>query len=219
MTWTFHLRENVKFHDGRALTAGDFVKTFERAKELGNVAGDLLDSVEEVKAEDDHTLVLELSETTGLLLHNLSQGWLMPISVKSLEEMGEDKFSRQPVSVGPWEVEKWQSGQQITLSRFEDYNWAPTWFENQGPPYPEELVMKFIPEEETRIAALRAGEINLAELPSKYVDDFEEMDDFSLGQILRRGLGLYLFFNFKKETLAQLEVRKAINHALQRSSI
>src|SRR5690625_798813 len=86
-TWTFELREDVKFHDGSELTAEDFVNTYERAQEAGFVAGSNLNELDSAEAADTHTLVLHMKEPFAPLLQYLSDpGWLQPLPSDAIDE-------------------------------------------------------------------------------------------------------------------------------------
>ena len=100
-TWTFSLRQDVKFQDGSPLTAQDFVKTYERAKSTNFVASSDLKELKDVKAPDKYTLVLDLNDPFAPFLQYLSDpGWLQPLPAAEIAQ-GKD-FSREPVGVGPF---------------------------------------------------------------------------------------------------------------------
>lgn len=218
--WTFTIREGVTFHNGDELTAEDFVTTYERAKETNFVASGNLNELESAVAEDSHTLILTLKEPFAPLLQYLSDpGWLQPLPTNAIDE-GKD-FSRELIGVGPWEFEEWDNGQSIMLTKFSDYSWAPEFFDNSdGPVYADHLEYKFIGETQTMLAALESGSIDVAAgVPANQIEPYLNNDDFYVIERPRNGLGLFLVFNLEDPTFEQIEVRKAINYAINKDAL
>lgn len=220
LTWTFKLRKGVTFHNGKPLTAEDFVKTYKRAKESNQVASSNLKEVKSITAPDKYTLVLKLKQPFAPLLQYLSDpGWLQPLPAETLAKKGE-QFGRNPVGVGPWKFKEWKNGQSITLVRYENYNWAPEYFKNQGAVYPKELVYKFITETQTKLAALESGTIDIAaEVPANEIKKYKEGDGYNVLERPRNGLGLFTVFNMENSHLENIEVRKAINYAVNKEAM
>lgn len=218
--WTFKLREGITFHDGSELTANDFVNTYERAQETSFVASGNLNELETAEAEDDYTLVLTLKEPFAPLLQYLSDpGWLQPLPTGAIEE--DKDLSRELIGVGPWKFEEWDNGQSILLSKFEDYNWAPEFFKNNdGPVYADELEYKFIGETQTMLAALDSGSIDIAaNVPANQIQQYLDNDDYYVLERPRNGLGLFIEFNLENPTFEQIEIREAINYAIDKESL
>lgn len=219
-TWTFNLREGVKFHNGSDLTAEDFVNTYDRAKETNFVASGNLNELDAAEATDSHTLVLTLKEPFAPLLQYLSDpGWLQPLPTDAIDE--DKDFSRELIGAGPWKFENWENGQSITLSKFEDYNWGPDYFENaDGPSYADNLEYKFISETQTLLAALDSGSIDVAAgVPASQIDPYLDNDDYYVLERPRNGLGLFIVFNLEDPNFENIEVRQAINHAIDRDAL
>lgn len=222
LTYTFHLRTGVTFQDGTPLTAADFVSTFQRAinPATASVAtGGQLANVKSMTAPDKQTLVITLSKPFSWFLAALSDpGYMQPISPTALKSEGTS-YGRHPVSAGPWKFDNWKSGQSITLDSNSAYKWAPTYFTNQGAPYPSQFVYKVIPQEETRIAALQTGEVDVADVAPKDLPQFQNNSKYNVYSYLMPGLGLFVMFNLEKPSLQDLKVRQAINYAINRKSI
>ncbi|MFW5889621.1 MAG: ABC transporter substrate-binding protein [Halanaerobiales bacterium] len=218
-TWTFYLKEGIKFHNGDELTAEDFKFTFERALDYGGVTSGKLSSLEEVEVIDDYTFSLHLDKPDATLLQSLSHaGWLHPMNKDVVEEHGED-YGQNPLSVGSYKFKSWDSGESIILEKNEEYDWAAPFYENQGSPEIDEIEFKVIPEASTQMAALETGEIDIVLLEDKDVQRFQEDSDFYILENMRLGLGMFVIFNLEKEPFDSVPVRKAINYAINKDSI
>lgn len=222
-TWTFKIRSGITFHDGTPLTAQSFKQTYERIMDPETQAvttRTLIEAVESVEAPDDTTFILHLKQPSASLLLNLSMpGWLQPLSISSIEERGAD-YGRNPVGVGPWKFESWQTGQAITLVRNDEFQWGEGNLENQGPPHADKLVIKFIKDNQTKIAALESGSIDVAlNVPAKDVKKYRDNPNFEIIEKMRMGIGLILEMNLNREVFQDLQVRQAINMAINKEAI
>lgn len=222
-TLTFKLREDVVFTDGTPLTAQVYKDTFDRIlnPDTGaTVAASLIGGIESTSAPDDHTFVIQLAAPSAPLLRNLtSQGYLQPLSMAAIEKHGDD-YGRNPVGAGPFIFKEWVTGQSVTLERNEDFNWPQPSAENQGKAYPDQIVYKFIQDAQTMLAALDSGSIDVASgvLP-KDVQRYRDNPDYYVLEAERQGLGLFLEMNLENEVLSDLNVRKAINMAVNKEAI
>ncbi|EST53450.1 ABC transporter substrate-binding protein [Brevibacillus panacihumi W25] len=222
-TWTFKIRTGVKFHDGTDMTAKSIAETYQRALDpatAAKVAGSNLSEVESVEAPDDTTLVLHLKQPFAPLLQFLSDpGWLQPLSLQAIAQAG-DKYGRQPVGVGPWKFEKWENGQSISFTRNEEFAWADPIFQNQGAPYADRLVYRFISENQTLLAALDSGSIDIARgVVAKDVAKYRDNPQFEVKEMLRNGLGLFVMLNTRRPAFQEIEVRQALNKAINKEAI
>lgn len=217
--WTFKLREGVEFHNGSELSAEDFVNTYERAKETNFVASGNLEELESAEAKDDYTLILTLKEPFAPLLQYLSDsGWLQPLPTDAIDE--EKDFNRELIGAGPWKFEEWDNGQSITLSRFSDYDWAPEFYDNKGHVYPDKLEYKFIGETQTMLAALDSGSIDIAtNVPANQIQQYIDDDDYYVLERSRNGLGIFIEFNLENPIFEDIEIREAINYAVDKESL
>lgn len=222
-TLTFKLRQGVTFTDGTPLTAQVFKDTFDRIlnPETGaTVAAGLVAGIKSTSAPDEQTFVIELEAPSAPFLNSLtSQGYLQPLSMAAIEQFGED-YGRNPVGAGPYKFKEWVTGQSVTLVRNDDFNWPQSSAVNQGKAYPDQMVYKFIPDEQTMLAALDSGSIDVAiNVAPKDVQKYRNNPDYYVLEADRQGLGLFLEMNLEDELLADLNVRKAINIAINKEAI
>ncbi len=209
LTWTFHLRRGVKFHDGSPLTADDVVYTYRRIidEELTNV--DKLSAVTDVKATNPSTVVIRLKQPSPNLLTNLGGFKGMAIVQRKNVESGE--ITTHPIGTGPFSFEGQKSGDSITLNANPDY-WA-------GPPKVSGVIFRFIPEKSTALSALQAGEIDWTDsIPTQRVNQLKDDDSVNLAVVPSNDYW-YLALNEARKPWNDVRVRQAIAYAIDRAAI
>ena len=153
--YEFKLREGLKFHNGDPFTAEDVKFSFQRAK--GSKI--LHDKVKEVQVVDPMHVRFVLQEPwpdfiTFYGTTASGAGWIVP--KKYVEKVGDDGFKNAPVGAGPYKVISFKPGVEIVMEAFDGY-WRKA-------PSVKRLIMRSMPEETTRAAALKAGEVDIAYL-------------------------------------------------------
>jgi len=218
LVYTFFLREDVKFHDGTPFNADAVKFTFDRIMDETEVAPakDQLGPIVSVDVVDEYTIRFTHSEPFAPFMYNLSVAYLGIISPAAVEEWGED-FGQHPVGTGPFVFEEWIPGDHITLVRNPDYVQLYPYAENPGAPYVERLIFKTIQEEQTLVAALETGEINLVTPPASEVQRLQDSPEFEVLFTEGGTSFYYLEFTWKNWPFDDIKVRKAAAYALNRS--
>ena len=157
VTYEFVLRKNAKFHNGDPVTAEDVKFSFERYK--GSGAKLLKDKVKEVQvvAPNRVRFILKEQWPDFMAFYGTSAtgaAWIVP--KKYIERVGEEAYKKAPVGAGPFKFAAFTPGIELTLDAFPDY-WRKA-------PQVKRLVMRSIPDETTRAAAVKTGEVDLAYL-------------------------------------------------------
>ena len=163
---TLKLRSDVGFHDGAPFDADSVKFTFDTiadpktasegaVTQLGPYAG--------TELIDAHTVRVNYSQPFGAALASYAEGTLAPVSPTAVKRLGNQGFARAPVGAGPFRFVSWEEGRQVVLERFDKYNWAPGYNANTGPSSVQRVITRFIPDASTRVAALEAGEIDIAD--------------------------------------------------------
>jgi peptide/nickel transport system substrate-binding protein len=157
VTYEFVIRKNAKFHNGDPVTAEDVKFTFERYK--GSGAKLLKDRVKEVQVVAPNRVRFVLKEPWPdfMAFYGTSAtgaSWIVP--KKHIERVGEDAYRKAPVGAGPYKFASFTPGVELTVDAFPDY-WRKA-------PQVKRLVMRSIPDESTRAAAVKTGEVDLAYL-------------------------------------------------------
>ena len=211
-TYTFHLEEGVKWHDGEPFTADDVKFTIEAIMDPANESENApnYEDVESITVIDDHTVEFKLSAPNVAFLDYMT----MPILPKHLlegENMQESDFFRAPVGTGPFKLAKWDEGQQIVLEKNEDYF--------AGPAKIDSVIFKIVSDDNAKALQLKSGELNLAQVTPKDAMTFEGDDAYNVYTMSTsdyRGI-LYNFGNEYWQENADLI--PAINYCIDRQAI
>ncbi|PZU49732.1 ABC transporter substrate-binding protein [Microbacterium aurum] len=209
LTWTFHLRSGVTFHDGSDFTSEDVVYSYRRIidEELSNAWK--FSAITDIAAPDDDTVVITVAQPSPNLLSNLGGFKGMAIVEKANVESGD--ITTAPVGTGPFSVSEYASGDHITLKANPDY-WG-------GAPKLAGVEYKFISESATALAALKAGDIDWTDVvPTQQVETLSSDDTVSLG-VTPSSDYWYLALNEKKAPWNDVRVRQAIAYAIDRDAI
>ncbi|KRT35172.1 ABC transporter substrate-binding protein [Acetomicrobium hydrogeniformans] len=221
LMWTFHLKKEVKFHDGTPFTAKDVkwtIDTIKDPKTASPFAGDLK-AIDQVKIIDDYTVQMTLKYPFPNLLFNLSNTASGIQKAGCYDEYGEDYGIKTVIGTGPFMFKEWVRGDRIVLVKNPHYNWGPEWMSNQGPPLFDELVIRTIPEESSRIMELLTGGVHvLRDVPPLQVDKLKNNPEINIFTEQSTKLG-YLAYACDKKPFDDVLVRRAINHAVDRETI
>ena len=153
LTYDFVLRSGVRFHNGEPVTAEDVKFSLERYR--GSSAKMIKDGVAAVEIPDARHIRFRLKEPwPDFLTYYASAsgaGWIVP--KKYVEKVGDDSFKKAPIGAGPYKFASFSPGVELVFEAFEPY-WRKI-------PSVKRLVFKVIPEETTRLAALKMGEVDI----------------------------------------------------------
>src|SRR5438128_6464326 len=154
LTWDFTLRQGAKFHNGEPVTAEDVKFSFERYR--GTSHDMMKERVAGVEAVDPRHVRFKLKEPWPDFLtfygSATGAGWIVPKTY--VEKVGEDGFKKAPIGAGPYKFVSFAPGVELVLEAFEGY-WRKT-------PSVKRVVIRSIPDESTRLAALKRGEVDVA---------------------------------------------------------
>jgi len=220
-SFTFHLREGVKFHDGTDFNADAVVFSFERQFKEDHPYYDLgpwkywgymdMDNiVDEVVAVDEYTVRFDLKKPEAPFIANLAMDFAAIVSPAAVEKYGED-FKNNPVGTGAFKFVSWTKDSDIVFDRNPDYWDAPV--------YLDRLILKVIPDATSRWLALQKGEVDLIDFPS--MEDIPAMKEAEDIQVIQQaGLNVgYLALNTEKKPYDSKLVRQAMNYAIDKSEI
>ena len=220
LTWTFQLREGVKFHDGTPMNAQAVKSSVERAlapETKSPIAAALFGPVASVQATGDLTVVIRLKEAFSPFLDNLTDPRAMVVSPQAVQQLGE-RFGRSPVGTGAFKFQEWRSADRIILARNPDYQWGAAYV-HTGPVYVERLVLRIMPESAAQVAAFERGELSVLAVPPPDVRRLQSGGKYTFFTFLRKGVGLFVEFNVTKEPFSDLRVRRAFNYAIEKKSV
>lgn len=208
LTWTFTLRDDVTFHDGSDFDAADVVYSYNRIidEELANAFR--FATVKNVKAVDDTTVEITLTEPTPNLLSSVGGFKGMAI----LPEGGAKgtNLNQEAVGTGPFTLESVNAG-DIQLKANPDY-----WGEG---PNVGGVEFRFVSEATTALTGLRSGEIDWTDnVPPQQVSSLADDDEVELGRVPSVDYW-YMSMNFEKKPFDDPKVRQAIAYAVDRQAV
>lgn len=220
LTYTFTLREGVKFHSGKDFTSEDVKYTFERWQSIeGSPTAYNIDPVETVEAPEPLTVVFTLSEPYNIFLDQLSGAWAVMLNQEVVEEAGDDYGVSVIDGTGPFRFVSWDRNQRIVLERFEEYAWGAPIFENGGPAHLEGVEIRVVPEAATRMAEFQAGNVHIVQdVPAADVARLEGDPVVSIVQYDQLQT-TYMGLNMVKAPLDDVNVRQALNYAINKEEI
>ncbi|MBE7200286.1 MAG: ABC transporter substrate-binding protein [Parafilimonas terrae] len=151
LTYTFHLRPGVKFHDGKAMTAADVKYSFDRCRDpkTGAVNFEVFNDVDAIETPDDKTVIVRMKRVNAPFLGRLAEngaGAIIPAG-------SGDTQGTTPIGAGPFKFARREFGHEIELLRFDDY-----W---EGPAYLDRIIEREITEPTVRLTGLRTGELHV----------------------------------------------------------
>ena len=150
--YTFHLRQDVVFHNGEPFNADAVVFSWERASTAGFEYSYHWETASNVEAIDEFTVKATLPEPNALFLSTVADNWAM-IPPGYFEEVGQAGFDEHPMGTGPFKFVEWVKGDHITMEANMDY-----W---RGAPKIQTVIFRPIPESATRVAAIQTGEVDI----------------------------------------------------------
>ena len=209
LTWTFHLRDDVRFHDGTPLDADDLKFTFESMKNIQRGLSHGLTYVKEVRVLDPHSIRIVLSRPDDLLSNAFASIMIAPRHLLE-HETDFSEFNRHPIGSGPYRFVK-QDEEEIILEANERY------FE--GKPHLDRIVIKILPSQEANLSHLIAGKIDMVFLLNP--EDYGALSGISDIRIYHNWYPLVylLTFNMKNQLFKDAEVRRALNLAVDKQQI
>jgi peptide/nickel transport system substrate-binding protein len=215
-TYTFHLRNDVKFHDGTRFDAEAVQFNLDRIANPANALAALTDLGPYVSTTvvDDFTARIELSAPFSPLLANLSKSTLGMMSPAAIRQWGIE-VGLHPVGTGPFRLRSLQPGSEVALDRNPDYHWAAASSAHEGPAWLEHLTFKDVPEEATRAAVLRSGQAGAADLLGPQdILPLRKSRDFKLieRELLNHNYSLY--FNALRAPWSDPRAREAFKDSL-----
>ena len=210
LTYTFHLRQGIKFHDGTDFNAEAVKVNFDRqlpgnATEDMPYAGFVFSLVDEVTVDDEYTVSVHLTEAQTPFLANLAMIQGAPIvSPKALEE-NNNNVTNAPCGTGPYKFVSWDTDQSVVLVRNDDYWGEPAKIKN--------VVFRIIPDNSARVIALNNGEADIIDgIDATVVDQIEEAGNKV--QTDEAMMTNYMGFNTTDGVFTDVEARRAICQAI-----
>jgi peptide/nickel transport system substrate-binding protein len=217
--YTFHLHSGVKWHDGKPFTSADVKFTFEEILPVHHGQGKaVFAAVQSVETPDDNTVIVTLKEPSEAFL--VFVGLRARIVAKHVYEgtdVRQNPANAKPIGTGAFKFSEWQRGSHITLVRNDDYFM-------KGQPYLDRLIFRIMPDANSRMIALEAGDIDYVganDLPYSGIARLKRSKDIEVvtaGHEAGSGI-LQIMFNLERAPFDNVKVRKALSMAIDRQFI
>lgn len=230
LTYTFKLRQGVKFHNGRELKAADVKYSLDRVvqPETQSPGAGFFDSIQGfedvstgkakalsgITTPDDHTVVFHLTRPDAPFLHKMALNFAHVVPKEEVEKYGAD-FGKHPVGTGAFKMTEWTLGQRIVFERNPDYF-------QKGLPHLDRIVFEVGQEPVVALLRLQRGEVDIAGdgiPPAKFLEVTQDPAYKGLiiqGNQLHTG---YITMNVKAKPFDDVRVRQAVNMAINKDRI
>ncbi|HBT20560.1 MAG TPA: peptide ABC transporter substrate-binding protein [Peptococcaceae bacterium] len=207
-TWKIKLRKGVRFHDGSLMTAEAVKWSLERALSI-NPKNQSFTKIKSIEAADDYTLIIKTVEPNADLPASLHYSNTAIISPNSVDQKGN---LVKPIGTGPFKLKQWDPGTgELEAVKNENY-WG-------GAPKLDRIVIRPLPDPNTRALAVEKGEIDFTcDPPYNELDRLSSMDDLNV-EFHQTARNYILEMNLKRAPFSDLKVRKAISYAIDREAI
>jgi peptide/nickel transport system substrate-binding protein len=207
LTWTFHLRKGVKFHDGEPFNAAAVKYSIDRTMKMKKGAYYIWSPVKEIVVVDDYTVRFFLKNPAPIDLIASSQYGAYIFSPRAGEK-GTDWFMQgNAAGTGPYQVESWEKSQQVVLTRFDEYwgGWDGDHFDR--------VVIKVVLEKSTQVQMIKSGEADFASLAP--VDALPALQKNPAVDVItpKSWKNSMFLINTKKFPTDNPKIRKALNYA------
>lgn len=222
LVYTFRLRDDVTFHDGTPFNAEAVQFSLDRIADpetASRKAGGMLGPYDHTEIVDETTVRVHFEEPYAPFLASLSTVYLAMVSPEAVSTWG-DEYQFHQVGTGPFVFEEYVPKDHLTLVRNDDYDWAPSFFDHQGPPELEEVTFRFYTDPATRLLALESGDADvMGEVPPQDAVRLDDGSDYALMPVPIPGQPLQFFMNTRRTPTDDRRVRKALIYAVNRSAI
>lgn len=230
LTYTFKLRDGIKFHNGRPVTPADVKYSLERAvnpatqspgggyfdaiEGYAELAGGKATELSGIRVVDDKTISFKLTRPAATFLHLMAINFAFIVPKEEVEKAGAD-WGKKPVGTGAFKFVEWVPGQRITLERNKDYF-------RQGVPYLDKLTFEFGQDPTVAVLRLKNGEIDIVGdgiPPAQFTEimaDTANKDLIAVGDQLQTG---YVTMNVTQPPFDNLKIRQAVNMAINKDRI
>jgi len=222
-SYTLNLRNDVKFHDGTPFNAEALKFTFDRIVDPNaTVTGGALvalgpyDSTEII---DDYTAKVNFKAPNGSFLNMATTVWLSPQSPAAIQQYGPD-YQDHLAGAGPFKMTEHVHDDHVTVVRNDEYTWGPEIFNHTGTALLDSIFYRLLPEDATRLAALKSGEVDLIDRVAP--EDLSALSSDSAYKTLSAEAGgapWILQLNTQKAPTDDINVRKAMMMTFDQAAI
>lgn len=212
LTYTFHIRDGIKFSDGNDVTVEDCIYSLTRAKEADGPWIGMLDMIDTMEDGGDGTLVIKLTETSPMFLSTVAMFSSSIIEKAYVDEVGEEGLAENIIGTGPFVLSEWVKGEKMVFT-------ANPYYWEEGCPKVDEIDILVVEDANTRVMQLESGQIDMAsEIPYSSVDELAAYDGIKMNLFESTDVK-FAIINCQHEILSDKNVRKALALATDKDAI
>jgi len=222
LTYTFKLRQGVKFHNGKIMSSADVLASFERFKRMGMLKGDL-EPIAEMSAPDAQTFRIQLRRKVPVFLEQISS-FANPIVIYPADQKDRDGGKTDIVGTGPYQLTEWVPDSHVKLKRFDDYvpdtrHKGTSGFGGHKTAYLDQLDFRYVKEAVARVAGLETGQLHVVEdVPTKAAKRLKDNKNIVLHPVQRWWIQM-AFVNHAAPPFDNLDIRRAMQIGLDMEEI
>lgn len=208
--WTFTLRENVKFHDGKPVTIDDVIWTYNKImNDAKSPVRTYLSKIKSMERLSDHKLRITLLEPFAPFDRQVSL--VSIVSKEAYERLGPVQFNQTPIGSGPYKIVRWVKDDRIEMEAFADY-WA-------GAPKVKHAFYRPVPAEAARVATLLSGDVDVVPMLPPALAQRLDGRGGAKAQKVDSHKVIYLGYDVTNGILGNLDFRKGVDASIDREAI
>jgi peptide/nickel transport system substrate-binding protein len=210
LVWTFTLRENTKFHDGKPVTIDDVIWTYNKIiNDTKSPVRTYLSKIKSMERLSDNKLRITLVEPFAPFDRQVSLVSIVP--KEAYERLGPTQFNQTPIGSGPYKVLRWVKDDRIEMEAFADY-----W---EGAPKVKNTAFRPVPAEAARVASLLSGDIDVVPMLPPVLAQRLDGRGGAKAQKVDSYKVIYLGYDVTNGILGNLDFRKAVDASIDRETI
>lgn len=221
LTYTFKIRKDVKFCDGRPMTIDDVVYSLKRWTDPANKSPVSFRGgpVKDIRADGDSTLIYELKEPYSDLMFQLALSFASVVDKATVEKLGPNFGVQGFNGTGPYCWSKWTPRQELVLKKNPHYSWGPPIYKDPKPQI-DEIVWKVIPEWNTLMAAIQAKQADVTYyMPYIALDTMQRIPGMTVQRQENYIYDVFMGFKVDKPVVKDKAIREAANMAVDKEAI
>lgn len=221
-TYTFKLREDIQFCDGKPMTAQDVVYSVNRwiDPDTNSPVAWRAGEVASVTAIDEYTVEYQLEKPFSELLYQLTQSFGTIVDQANIEALGEDFGVTGFNGTGPFCWAEWTPRDKMIITRHDAYAWGAPFHRNQGPAGIEQITWQIVPEENTRTVSIITGQSEITQyVPAIALERLRNSPGIEVVQSDLAFWTYFIGFKVDKETVSDPAVRTAMNLAVDQAAL
>lgn len=212
LTYTFHIRDGIKFSDGNDVTVEDCIYSLDRAKNQEGPWVGMLDMIDTMEDTGDNNLKITLTETSPSFLSTLAMFSNGIMEKSYCESAGDEGIAEKPVGTGPFTLEEWDKGEKMVFKK-NPYYWE------EGCPKVDEIDMVVVADDSTRIMQLQSGQIDVATMiPFSRISELQNTSGVNV-EMFDSTETTFVILNCQGEYTKDEKVRDALKLATDKNSI